>query len=195
MSEPSLELRLETMLRSSPRLMLVLEGVRALQLPDWRVASGAVFETVWNSLTGRDPDHGIKDYDVLYFDPDTSWDAEDVHIRRAAAAFEPPLRDMVEVRNQARVHLWFEARFGQPYPPVNSTDEAIARFLAGANCIGVRLEADGRLDVVAPRGLEDCFALRLRPNPSRAFDPGGFRRVCEGLKRRWPEVTIEEAGA
>ena len=31
-----------------------------------------------------------------------------------AAAFEPPLRDMVEVRNQARVHLWFEGKFGEP---------------------------------------------------------------------------------
>jgi len=192
MAETDLEQRLIGMVRASPRLMQVLGAVRDLGLPDWRVASGAVFQTVWNALTGRDPDHGIKDYDVLYFDPDTSWGAEDVFIRRAAAAFEPPLKDLVEVRNQARVPLWFEQKFGEPYAPLSGADEAIARFLSPANCVGVRLEADGRIDVVAPFGLEDCFALRLRPNPARPRHPQNFRRMCEGLVRRWPEASVVE---
>jgi len=192
MAGAELEQRLIGMVRSSPRLMQVLTIVRGLGLPDWRIASGAVFQTVWNALTGRDPDHGIKDYDVLYFDPDTSWDAEDAVIRRVAAAFEPPLDRLVEVRNQARVPLWFEQKFGEPYAPLSGTDEAITRFLTPANCVGVRLEADGRIDVTAPFGLEDGFALRLRPNPARARNPAGFRRVAEGLRRRWPEVVVLE---
>jgi hypothetical protein len=189
MTRPGLEQRLVGIVRASPRLMRVLEVVRALDLPDWRVASGAVFQTVWNALTGRDPDHGIKDYDVLYFDPDVSWEAEDVVIRRVAAAFEPPLRERVEVRNQARVPLWFEAKFGEPYAPLSGTDEAISRFLSPANCVGVRLQADGGIDVAAPFGLEDCFAMRLRPNPARPRHPENFRRMCEGLQRRWPEAA------
>jgi hypothetical protein len=186
----SLEARLEEIVRSSARLMQVLRTVRGLELPDWRVASGAVFQTVWNSLTGRGPDYGIKDYDVLYFDPDLSWDAEDVHIRRAAAVFAPPLDQLVEVRNQARVHLWFEARFGEPYPPLSCTDESLRRFLSPANAVGVRLEADDRLDIAAPLGLEDCFAMRLRPNPARPVSRANFRRMCEGLTRRWPEAAV-----
>ena len=30
---------------------------------------------LWNGLTGRAVDYEIKDYDVFYFDPDTSWQA------------------------------------------------------------------------------------------------------------------------
>jgi len=186
----ALETRLTAIVRESPRLMRVLSGVRELGLPDWRVFSGAVYQTVWNAVTGRDPDYGVKDYDVGYFDPDTSWDAEDVWIRRAAAAFEPPLRDMVEVRNQARVHLWFEDKFKEPYPPLACTDEAPARFVCPAFAVGVRLETDDRISVVAPFGLEDVFALRLRPNPNRPLATG-WTRVTESATARWPEVKIE----
>jgi hypothetical protein len=173
---------------ATPQLMQVLDAARELDLPDWMIFSGAVYQPVVNHLTGRDPSFGIKDYDIGYFDPDTSYEAEDVVIRRVAAAFEPPLREMVEVRNQARVHLWFETRFGEPYAPLRSTAEALTRFTATIFAIGVRLEADGRLTVAAPFGLEDLFALRLRPNPLRATS--GFQRPAASAQSRWPELSI-----
>jgi hypothetical protein len=185
-----LEARLEAILRAAPSLMRVLQTARALGLPDWLIVSGAVYQRVFNHLTGRDPDYGIKDYDLAYFDAsDVSYAAEDVEIRRAAAAFDPPLRELVEVRNQARVHLWFEAKFGEPYAPLTSSAEALERFVSPVFAVGARLEADGRLTVVAPFGLEDLFAMRVRPNPRRQTN--GFARTADNLKARWPEVRIE----
>ena len=99
-----LEVRLGRIVRANPDLMHVMTTVRGLGLNDWRVFSGAVYQAVWNDVTGRPAGYGIKDYDLGYFDPDTSWDAEDRVIKKVAAAFEPPFRDIVEVRNQARVH-------------------------------------------------------------------------------------------
>ena len=97
------EARLEAIVRATPGLMSVLETVRALDLPDWLIFSGAVYQPVLNHLTGRDPDYGIRDYDLAYFDAsDLSYEAEDVVIRKVAAAFPAPLRDLVETRNQAR---------------------------------------------------------------------------------------------
>ena len=191
-SETALRGRLEDMVRASPTLMTVLRTLRDLSLPDWRIGSGAVFQTAWNALTARPPDHGIKDYDVLFFDWHESWEAEDVVIRRVAAAFPPELAAKVEVRNQARVHLWFEAKFGAPYAPLACTDEALARFLTPANAVGVRLEPDGRLDIAAPFGLGDCFAMRLRPNLTPSFEPANYARITQGLKARWPEVVIQQ---
>lgn len=183
--------RLAAILQASPRVMAVLRLARELALPQPLLVSGAVYQTVWNSLTGRDPDYGIKDYDLAYFDPETSWDAEDVWIRRAAAALEPPLREAVEVRNQARVHLWFNGRFGgEPYPPLRSTAESLERFVCPAFAVGARLEADDRLTVAAPFGLEDLFAMRLRPNPSRELNPDAFARTTGSVKARWPELTL-----
>jgi len=169
--------------------MHILTVMRELDLPDWRLFSGAVYQAVWNAQTGRPVGYGIKDYDIGYFDADTSWDAEDAVIKRVAAAFEPPLRDQVEVRNQARVHLWFEGKFGEPYDPLTCTDDAPARFVAPAFAVGVRLEADDGLSVVAPFGLEDVFAMTIRPNPTRGLAKG-WERVIANARGRWPEITV-----
>lgn len=184
-----LETRLVEIVRADPLLMRVLEGVRAHSLPDWRVFSGAVYQSVWNALTGRPAGYGVRDYDVGYYDADTSWDAEDVIIKRVAAAFDEPLRSKVEVRNQARVPIWFPAHFGEPYGPLSGTDEALARFVAPAFAIGVRLEMDDSISVAAPLGLDDMFALTLRPNPNRGVAKD-WPRVVERAQTRWPELTI-----
>ena len=97
----------------------------------------------------------------------------------------------VEVRNQARVHVWFEAHFGEAYTPLACTGEALERFVSSMFAVGVRLDADDRLHVEAPFGLTDLFALRLRPNPRRPS--GGFDRAAAGVLRRWPEITVTDS--
>src|ERR1700748_1959657 len=152
-SESELRERLTEILRATPPLMQVLSVARYLRLPDWLLFSGAVYQPVLNHLTGRPLDYGIKDYDLGYFDmSDLSYEAEDEVIRRVKAAFDEPLRSMVEVRNQARVHLWFEAKFGEMYGPLSSTAEALERFASPTFAVGVRLETDERLHIVAPFG-------------------------------------------
>lgn len=184
-----LEAELTDLVRADRALMHVLTTMRDLDLPDWRLFSGAVYQAVWNARTGRPVGYGIKDYDIGYFDPDTSWDAEDVFIQRVAAAFDEPFRSQVEVRNQARVHLWFQGRFGEPYEPLLSTDEAPSRFVAPCFAVGVRLEADDTISVVAPFGLEDVFSLTIRPNPSRPVAKGWDKSVASA-RGRWPEITV-----
>jgi len=187
-----LEARLEAILRASPSMMQVLETARDIDLPDWLIFSGAVYQRVLNELTRRDPDYGIKDYDLGYFDAsDISYEAEDVVIRRVAAVFAPPFDALVEVRNQARVHVWFEGKFGEPYPPLRSSAEALDRFVSATFAVGVRLEADDRMTIIAPFGLGDLFALRMRPNPRRKTN--GFERTAAGLTARWPELIVTPA--
>jgi uncharacterized protein len=106
------------------------------------------------------------------------------------AAFDEPLRSMVEVRNQARVHIWFEAKFGEVYGPLSSTAEALERFASATFAVGVRLESDDRFQIEAPFGLADLFALRLRLNPRRSTV--GFARISAEVQRRWPEVVVED---
>lgn len=169
--------------------MQVLRTLRELDPPDWLLFSGAIYQRVFNDLTGRPLDYGIKDYDVAYFDDsDISYAAEDVVIRRVAAAFEPPLRDMVEVRNQARVHVWFEDHFGEPYAPLNSTVEALTRFVSPVFAVGVRLETDDAMRIHAPFGLDDLFAMRMRYNPNRRSP--NFAKIANGAQARWPELTV-----
>lgn len=192
---PGLETRLDAIVRAAPSLMTALGHARDLNLPDWLFVSGAVYQRVWNHLTGRDADYGVRDYDLAYFDPDTSYEAEDVFIKQAALLFPPPLDALVEVRNQARVHLWFEDHFGEPYAPLHSSTEALTRFVCPAFGVGVRLEPDDRLTIAAPFGLDDVFSMTLRPNPLRPL-ARGWEKTTGSARARWPEVRIiEPAGA
>src|SRR3981081_2648272 len=84
---------------------VIADGLFRLMLPDAWIVSGCLVQTIWNVLTGRAVDYGIADYDVFYFDPDTSWEAEDAVIRQLQGRFATS-GVKVEVRNQARVHLW-----------------------------------------------------------------------------------------
>src|SRR5271169_4271661 len=190
-TESELRERLTEIVRATPPLMQVLSVARHLRLPDWLVFSGAVYQPVLNHLTGRPLDYGIKDYDLAYFDAsDLSYEAEDEVIRRVKAAFDEPLRSMVEVRNQARVHLWFEAKFGESYTPLSCTAEALERFASATFAVGVWLEPNDRLQIEAPFGLADLFALRLQPNRRRKTL--GFAPKCADVLRRWPELVVQD---
>src|SRR3984957_1265570 len=108
-----------------------------LALPDAWIVSGCLVQTAWNVRTGRAVDYGIADYDVFYFDPDTSWQAEDAVIRRVQDRLTK-LGVRVEARNQARVHLWYPEKHGLPYPALQSSTQGIDRFLTKNTQVGIR---------------------------------------------------------
>lgn len=112
---------LKSALSRNEVLLEVLHRTAGLELPDWYLTAGCLFQTVWNVATDRDPTFGIKDYDVFYFDDqDLSWEAEDAVTKAADEVFAGLLAE-VEVRNEARVHLWYEQKFGVVCPPHLST--------------------------------------------------------------------------
>ena len=128
----------------------VLAQAANLSLPDWYLVAGGLYQTVWNVVTGQPPQAGILDYDLTYFDAsDLSWEAEDAAIQAGRQAFGD-LPAPVEIRNQARVHLWYEQRFGAPCPPHESAEAAIGTFEATTACIGVRLLSADRWRIYAP---------------------------------------------
>ncbi|PTX01578.1 nucleotidyltransferase family protein [Pararhodobacter aggregans] len=171
----------------SPVLMRTLHLARDMALPDWWLVSGAIYGQVWNALTDRPEMHGVKDIDLFYFDPDTSYAAEDRQIRRAAALFPPA--PPVELRNQARVPLWYPAHFGRTYPAIRTSAGAIDLFACTTHCVGLRLEADDSLTLYAPYGLEPIFAFRLEPN-TRLDNRATHAAKAERQQRHWPELTV-----
>lgn len=181
---------LRQIVRRSPLLMTVLERARDMRLRDWRIVSGAIYNTVWNVLTGKPLNTGIKDVDLFYWDDsDLSYAAEDAVIRRGAELFAD-LPVPVEIRNQARVHLWYEAHFGTPYAPLKSSAEGVDRFASKTHAVSVPLEDDGTLSLYAPFGLDDLFAFRITPN--RLLDNRNTHET-KGARAMaiWPEITVE----
>jgi len=167
----------------------VLAGAAEMALPGWYLVAGCLYQTVWNVVTGQPPEAGILDYDLAYFDgSDLSWEAEDVIIGAGQKVFAG-LPAPVQIRNQARVHLWYEQKFGLPCPRYESTEAAIDTFEATTACLGVRVERGGRWRIYAPYGLADVFNLVVRPNPALAPRQVYQAKTARWL-RQWPSLTV-----
>lgn len=156
-----------------------------LDLPDCMLTAGCLFQAVWNHQAGRALDWGVKDYDVIYFDPELSWEAEDRVISRVRQACGE-LADKVEVRNQARVHLWYEEKFGVAYSPLNKVTDGIDRYLVRSTCLGLDV-CSGEL--YSTHGLDDLGNGLLCSNPLN-HQPEMFRRKAESYRARWEWLSI-----
>jgi GNAT superfamily N-acetyltransferase len=174
-------------LMADPLTKGALQDLKRLDLPQGRIVSGALYNTIWNTLLGRPSRHGVKDIDVFYWDPDTSWEAEDRVIQSARRL--GPRTPPIEIRNQARVHLWFEDHFGAARDPLPSVEAAIDDFASITHCIGARLTPEG-LDLYTPYGLDPVFGFRLVPN-RRLDNRDTFERKATRALFYWPELTVE----
>jgi hypothetical protein len=177
----------------NPINVAVADELLQLALPDAWLVSGCLVQTAWNLLTGRAVDHGIADYDVFYFDPDTSWEAEDAVIRALHARLSQ-IAVKIEARNQARVHLWYPEKHGLPYRPLGCSTDGIDRFLTRNTQVGIRRAQDGYggYEVYAPHGFDDVAGLIARPNPGSNFSPANYAAKVARWKTLWPELTVIE---
>jgi hypothetical protein len=166
----------------------IADQLLALALPDAWIVSGCLVQTAWNVMTGRAVDYGIADYDVFYFDSDTSWQTEDAAIRALQGRLAH-LGVTIELRNQARVHLWYPEKHGLPYAALRCSSEGIDRFLTKNTQVGIRRTAGG-YDVYAPNGFDDIAGLIVRPNPGANFSAANYAAKAARWKKLWPELTV-----
>jgi uncharacterized protein len=170
---------LERALRCNPNVLAIMVWAREFDLPCWYLGAGAIAQTVWNQLHGFDPAHGIKDYDLVFFD---SHDLSEENEDRIEASVRRDLGVNVDVKNEARVHLWYHTLFGRTIPQYQSTEHAISTWPTTASSVGVRYE-EKRFIVCAPFGLRDLFSMTVRANPTLVD-----RRVYEAKAARWSGI-------
>ena len=167
-----------------PVAMKQLRAVRALALPDWCIAAGFVRNRVWDHLHGITPARQPVDIDVLYFDAaDLSKDHEIEHEKRLDGLL-PSLP--WQVRNQARMHV------PKNLPPHRDTSDAMTYWLETVTAVGVRLEADDSLTVVAPLGTEDLLGLCCRPTVFGHTQRDDYEKRIASKRWRelWPKVRF-----
>ena len=175
--------RLTEIVAATPILVDMLRVVESVGLPDAWIAAGTIRSAVWDTLHGRPVSTDWADVDVLFFD------SADVSREREGAA-EARLGELMpglpwEVRNQARMHL----KTG--LPPYRDTEDGLRNFAETPTAVGVRVR-DNHIEVIAPHGLDDLFAMVARPVFT---DPKmiGFYRDRMAAKRwpaRWPQVRV-----
>jgi hypothetical protein len=179
---------LETIVSGNPVVSVLLERLPELGLPSWYLGAGGVAHTVWNHLHGFAPTHGINDYDVVYFDPEDLTESREADIQAQITSLLGEQRAKVDATNQARVHVWYERRFGRPLTPYRSVEQAIATWPTTATSIGIRRQ---RRDVVvcAPFGLADLFSMTVRANTT-LIDRAIYERKTTRWRTVWPQLIV-----
>ena len=169
----------------------IVERLGQLKLPDVWLVAGCLFQTVWNLRSGQPAEAGIRDYDVFYFDPNDLSEQSEMLITQHAAALFAELGVPIEIKNQARVHLWYEGYFGRPYAALRNAREGIDRFLVASTAVGLQPNgANHRPTVYAPYGLDDLYRGVLTPNLSMDHGPL-FERKCKDYQARWPWLKLD----
>ena len=177
---------LEDILRKNIKLMEILKILDNDGIKNYYVGAGCINQTVFNYLHGYSIDYGIKDYDIVYYDEDTSYESEDIIIKRLENKFKN-LDVVVDIKNQARVCIWYYEKYGVKREPYKSVEDAIASWGATITCIGVRLEK-GKLITCAPYGLNDIFGMVIRP-VKREFTKDSYDERAERWMKKWPKLS------
>ncbi len=183
------ERRLLEILRRSPLWSTLLDRAPKAPVDGWAVGAGALVQTVWNHLHGYPDRHGIRDVDIVYFDAnDLSEEAEGRVIEEMKRLFGD-LGVALDVKNQARVHLWYERHFGAPIAPYLSLADAIGTWPTTATAVALVPRRNGSVDMVAPFGLGDLLAGVVRPN-KRQITEAVYRAKIERWRPIWPKLDI-----
>lgn len=155
-----------------------------LGLPDAWLSGSTLAQAWWNICFDLPPLHGIDDADIIYFDPD---DLSEVAEARAAAHAAQLFADLpirLDVKNQARVHLWYPGRFGIPIPPHQSARAATETFPTTVSAVAI----DDR-DLSAPFGLDDFLAQLVRANAA-LIDRAFYEHKSRRWAALWPDLAI-----
>jgi hypothetical protein len=178
---------LHVLLDDDPLIVEMLHAVRALDLPDGWIAAGVVRNRVWDHLHGYQRPTPLNDIDVVYFD---AGDLDEASEKHREAVLRRHLPDQPwSVKNQARM----AQRNGDG--PYRSTSHALEHWCETPTAVGIRLNPDDGVDIIAPLGLDDLFGLIVRPTPFALSHPLKLAQYRTRMKNKnwpsqWPRLRV-----
>ena len=166
--------------RENPDMMTILTIIRDLDLKDSWLAAGSVRNFIWNLLSDKSPFDRETDVDVIFFDPDVSYE-ETVSLEKKLREDYPQYQ--WELKNQVYMHLH------SPHTvPYTSSRDAMSKYPERCTAIGLRLHVDATLELFAPYGLEDIFNFHVSPTPHFLDNEDRMKLYQERLsKKNWQE--------
>lgn len=183
---------LEEIIYKNSKLMEVLKTLEEYAktnpvFTNYYVGAGSINQTVFNYLSNKEIDYGIKDFDIVYFDKDLSYEAEDKIIKELSKRLVNN-GILFDIKNEARVHIWYNEKYKSNRLPYTSVEDAIASWGTTVTCIGVRLEND-KLVTYCPYGLNDLFSMTIRP-VKKNFTKKQYEDRVSRWKKKWNNLNV-----
>lgn len=181
--------KLTQIVRKHKAIYEFLDRVQELKINNYYIGAGCITQTTWNYLSDLPLEHGIKDVDLVYFDDSDLTEEKEDQVKSQLERMFPNYPFKIDVKNEARVHLWYKSRFGYEIKPYQSVEEAIDTWPTTATSLGIRITSD-QWDVYAPYGLDDLFNKVVRPN-KRQITKEIYDKKVSRWKAQWNDLRIE----
>lgn len=175
-------------------LMLILDYVAKLKLPNFYIAAGSIFQTIWNYYDGKELNFGIKDIDIIYYDKSDLSVEKDLKYYGVITEFvkENELKYEIDVSNEARMHLWkMEQGQGENINQYKNSEDAISKWIATVHAIGITKEND-IIKLYAPYGLSDIYSKTIRPIKHSGNSKELYNKKVDSWKKRFDNLNITE---
>ncbi len=175
-----------SILEKNTNLMMVLDYITKLELPNFYIAAGSVFQTIWNYYDGKDLNFGIKDIDVIYYNNSDLGVEKDLEYYNIINEYvkSKGLNYEIDVSNEARMHLWkMEHNQGESVEQYKNSEDAMSKWIATVHAIGIT-KVNGNIKIYAPYGLSDIYSRTIRPIKHK----GNSKKLYE---KKWQAGKID----
>ena len=174
-------------------LMFILDYIERLGLPNFYIAAGSIFQTIWNYQDGKELTYGIKDIDIIYYDSNnlTKEDEKILEDNIYNYLKKNNLNYELDVHNEARMHLWKKENENKDIDQYKFSEDAIDKWIATIHAIGITKE-NGKIKVYAPYGLSDIFSRTIRPIKHSANSKSLYDKKVASWKNRFSNLNIIE---
>ncbi len=159
----------------------LLKLVAACGLPECLLAAGFVRNLVWDYLHDFPPTP-LNDVDVIYFDPCDELGVSEQLAQARLQELAPQVN--WQVKNQALMHL------KNNHQPYKNCEDAMTYWPEQETAVGVYIDKNGDLNVVAPFGLTGLFAGSITYNPKGDKQAFSYRVKHKNWLSIWPRLKL-----
>ena len=182
-----------SILKQNKDLMIILDYIYKLKLPNFYIAAGSIFQTIWNYYDNKPLNFGIKDIDIIYYDSNNLSKEDEKELENKITNYFKALNLHYEfdIHNEARMHLWKKENENKNINQYKNSEDAIDQWIATVHSIGITKENDN-IKVYAPYGLSDIFSRTIRPIKHKTNSKELYDKKVESWQNRFDNLNIIE---
>jgi len=165
-------------------MMNILRIARSQNLKDWAIGAGFVRNKVWDHLSGNIKEEvDTKDIDLVYFDPNGNNKEADEELSKK-------LKEETGINWEIKNEVYMHKR--NNLPPYKSTEDAISQWPETVTAVGVTIDKNNKLKLIAPYGIDDLVNFIVRPIPDfkERLEIINQRVKEKGWLEKWPQIKI-----
>lgn len=180
-------------LKKNKELMDILDFVYKLKLPNFYIAAGSIFQTIWNYYDKKPLNYGIKDIDIIYYNNDDLTIDTDLKYYNMIKDYcnKKGYNYEIDVSNEARMHIWKKEKFNIDVKQYINSEDAINKWIATVHAIGITKD-NNKLKIYAPYGLSDIYSRTIRPIKHEYSSKDIYDKKAKSWSERFDNLNIIE---